>query len=117
MGAREPMGRSRAADLGLGPLLGGRPARCRRRPDHTSRRRVVAGERSLPPALTDRRQCPGRIFGRATRNAAVGKEDQRLTGKSTWSMTWMTPLLALRLAATIDGSVVSLPSMMSRSPS
>ena len=40
LGARERLGRSRAADLGLGPLLGGGPARRRRRPDDTSRRRV-----------------------------------------------------------------------------
>jgi hypothetical protein len=35
------MGRSRAPDLGLGPLLGGGPAGRRRRPDHASRRRVA----------------------------------------------------------------------------
>ena len=41
LGARERLGRSRAADLGLGPLLGGGPARRRRRPDDTSRRHVA----------------------------------------------------------------------------
>jgi ABC-type multidrug transport system ATPase subunit len=40
-GARERLARSCAADLGLGPFLGGGPARRRRRPDDTSRRRLV----------------------------------------------------------------------------
>ena len=41
LGARERMGRSRAADLGFAPLLGGGPAGRRRRPDHASRRHVA----------------------------------------------------------------------------
>ena len=40
LGARERMGRSRAADLVLDPLLGGGPVRRRRRSDAASRHRV-----------------------------------------------------------------------------
>ena len=77
LGAREPMGRSRAADLGLGPLLGGRPASRRRRPDDPSRRHVVGLTGAWSIEMRRSPPEPGSSFNGTSREPAPSRSSTK----------------------------------------
>src|SRR4051794_9842917 len=68
------MGRSRAADLGLGPLLGGGPASRRGRPDDTSRRHVVGSTGARLIKMRRSPPEPGSSFNGTSRVPAASRE-------------------------------------------